>query len=139
MIHVITSDPYKTWAVINYGWESNKFYKKWLGGPENDDYYKLMSGVSLEVSPSDPIVAHELLKVFQRILKADKAYAKRIEAHYWKLKNAAKEEKKQINKKIALENRLSQSGKKIGRNDPCHCGSGKKLKKCCLLRLVSSN
>lgn len=22
--------------------------------------------------------------------------------------------------------------KKIGRNDPCHCGSGKKYKKCCL-------
>lgn len=22
---------------------------------------------------------------------------------------------------------------KIGRNDPCHCGSGKKYKKCCLL------
>lgn len=21
---------------------------------------------------------------------------------------------------------------KIGRNDPCHCGSGKKLKKCCV-------
>jgi uncharacterized protein YecA (UPF0149 family) len=21
---------------------------------------------------------------------------------------------------------------KIGRNDPCHCGSGKKYKKCCL-------
>lgn len=24
------------------------------------------------------------------------------------------------------------NGKKIGRNDPCHCGSGKKYKKCCL-------
>lgn len=23
---------------------------------------------------------------------------------------------------------------KIGRNDPCHCGSGKKYKKCCLLK-----
>ncbi|MCP8321802.1 MAG: SEC-C domain-containing protein, partial [archaeon] len=23
------------------------------------------------------------------------------------------------------------SGKKIGRNDPCPCGSGKKYKKCC--------
>ena len=23
-------------------------------------------------------------------------------------------------------------GKKIGRNDPCPCGSGKKYKKCCL-------
>ncbi|MXS54099.1 hypothetical protein GTI81_15525, partial [Enterococcus faecalis] len=22
--------------------------------------------------------------------------------------------------------------KKIGRNDPCYCGSGKKYKKCCL-------
>jgi len=21
--------------------------------------------------------------------------------------------------------------KKVGRNDPCHCGSGKKYKKCC--------
>jgi len=24
------------------------------------------------------------------------------------------------------------SGNKIGRNDPCPCGSGKKFKKCCL-------
>lgn len=22
--------------------------------------------------------------------------------------------------------------KKIGRNEPCHCGSGKKFKKCCI-------
>ena len=25
-----------------------------------------------------------------------------------------------------------RSGPKVGRNDPCHCGSGKKYKKCCL-------
>jgi hypothetical protein len=25
-------------------------------------------------------------------------------------------------------------GHKIGRNDPCPCGSGKKYKKCCLLQ-----
>ena len=25
-------------------------------------------------------------------------------------------------------------GKKIGRNDPCPCGSGKKYKKCCMLK-----
>ncbi len=25
-----------------------------------------------------------------------------------------------------------RSGPKIGRNDPCSCGSGKKYKKCCL-------
>jgi uncharacterized protein YecA (UPF0149 family) len=26
---------------------------------------------------------------------------------------------------------LKAGGKKIGRNDPCPCGSGKKYKKCC--------
>ena len=25
-------------------------------------------------------------------------------------------------------------GQKVGRNDPCPCGSGKKYKKCCLLK-----
>ncbi len=36
-------------------------------------------------------------------------------------------------KAIAKEWRLSQqaSSTKIGRNDPCSCGSGKKFKKCC--------
>jgi SEC-C motif-containing protein len=26
---------------------------------------------------------------------------------------------------------LERKGQKMGRNDPCHCGSGKKFKKCC--------
>lgn len=26
--------------------------------------------------------------------------------------------------------------KKIGRNDPCHCGSGKKFKKCCESKML---
>jgi preprotein translocase subunit SecA len=26
------------------------------------------------------------------------------------------------------------AGEKIGRNDPCYCGSGKKYKKCCYLK-----
>ncbi len=29
---------------------------------------------------------------------------------------------------------LRRDGKKVGRNDPCPCGSGKKYKKCCLAR-----
>jgi hypothetical protein len=27
---------WKFWAVINYGWESVKFYKKWAGAPASD-------------------------------------------------------------------------------------------------------
>jgi len=30
----------------------------------------------------------------------------------------------------ALSKPKNEEGNKIGRNDPCHCGSGKKYKKC---------
>ena len=30
--------------------------------------------------------------------------------------------------------RAARDGQKVGRNDPCPCGSGKKYKKCCLLK-----
>jgi preprotein translocase subunit SecA len=29
---------------------------------------------------------------------------------------------------------IRRDGKKVGRNDPCPCGSGKKYKKCCLVK-----
>ena len=34
-------------------------------------------------------------------------------------------------KPIFLDNVPRQKGDKIGRNDPCPCGSGRKFKKCC--------
>lgn len=30
------------------------------------------------------------------------------------------------------KNHPTVSGEKLGRNDPCHCGSGIKYKKCCM-------
>ncbi len=44
---------------------------------------------------------------------------------------------KEFCKKLAIQTRASveayrkTNGVKIGRNDPCHCGSGKKYKLCC--------
>jgi hypothetical protein len=34
--------------------------------------------------------------------------------------------------RIQLDNRVLPQHRKVGRNDPCTCGSGKKYKKCCL-------
>jgi hypothetical protein len=34
--------------------------------------------------------------------------------------------------RATLEEGLSASGKKLRRNTPCPCGSGRKFKKCCL-------
>ena len=48
-----------------------------------------------------------------------------------KLKKEVKEDiKRKIEEKgISLE---KPEQRKLGRNEPCHCGSGKKYKKCCL-------
>ena len=35
-----------------------------------------------------------------------------------------------ISQNISKEN-LKKLGKKMNRNDPCYCGSGKKFKRCC--------
>ena len=33
--------------------------------------------------------------------------------------------------KVNEKNKVKFAGKKIGRNEPCFCGSGKKFKHCC--------
>ncbi len=52
-----------------------------------------------------------------------------------KLEGAAKEMKRQSEDRNSLdlvsEKVKDKEGKKVGRNDPCPCGSGKKFKKCC--------
>ena len=42
------------------------------------------------------------------------------------------EETVEEKKEASSESTVHHSGPKIGRNDPCPCGSGKKYKKCCL-------
>lgn len=43
-----------------------------------------------------------------------------------------KEEKMEAEEKHRVEEIVNSAGAKVGRNDPCPCGSGKKHKKCCL-------
>ena len=46
-------------------------------------------------------------------------------------KEALPEEKKEENKKPFVQKTVVNESPKIGRNDPCPCGSGKKYKNCC--------
>jgi preprotein translocase subunit SecA len=39
----------------------------------------------------------------------------------------------------AKQGTVRREHRKIGRNDPCHCGSGKKYKKCCLRKDAAAN
>ena len=50
-----------------------------------------------------------------------------VHSEYSPLKRAEKPQKKEVKEAPAPK----QTDKKVGRNDPCPCGSGKKYKKCC--------
>ena len=49
------------------------------------------------------------------------------------MSNAFLEDDQIQNSSIATDPIKKKQIKKIARNEPCHCGSGKKYKKCCLV------
>ena len=128
MIHVMTVEPHvKLWAVLRYGWEPKEFYLDWMG--DENEFTENMPGAFIDPahSPND-LAAQEFLSVFTHMIENDKKYAKRIETHYQMYKYVidAEDFEEEKSRPYRLPN------KKIGRNDPCSCGSGKKYKKCCL-------
>jgi hypothetical protein len=46
---------WKFWAVINYGWESVKFYKKWAGAPASDRSERQERADSLRTGASESV------------------------------------------------------------------------------------
>jgi preprotein translocase subunit SecA len=80
----------------------------------------------------DPLVEYknEGYKMFQNLLLAiDSTIAQTI----FKIKEIRESQFAfETQRQQPLEMRHKSSRKKVGRNDPCPCGSGKKYKKCCL-------
>lgn len=68
-----------------------------------------------------------LEKLYYNMLDAKADYLYEIPA--WE--NILTEEKREEIQKELKDSRTVRNENKIGRNDPCPCGSGKKYKKCC--------
>ena len=94
----------------------------WIEHLENMDY--LRSSVKLRAyGKLDPLVEYkrEGHKMFRKLLDIiDYSVARAILKADIKIKQSPQPVRSQI-----------QSSKKVGRNDPCPCGSNKKYKKCC--------
>jgi len=58
-------------------------------------------------------------------------------SHQWQLKGNSPSDLSHM--RIPKTNKPAKASKKIGRNDPCPCGSGKKYKKCCLAKDEKNN
>jgi len=94
----------KMLATISFGWDNNELY--------------------LDPLNSQSKYAPRLLKLVELILK-DQMYVERLKHHYELFKKTVKE------KMLSQKKTKTKTAKKISRNAPCSCGSGKKFKKCC--------
>jgi hypothetical protein len=108
-------------AVIAYGWESEEYYAEWFGenGP---GIMRELQGPALNSMSRQSDLAPVLLQKVKYVLR-DRNYLNRIKRHYMMFKETVDNE--------AVETLPRATERKIGRNDPCPCGSGKKYKKCC--------
>ncbi len=122
MFSVVTENSEEPLAIINYGWEKTKFYEKWVGLQGNETFEEL-KGPVLNSSSHQSELAPYILEVISSEILTDKSFLKRLKKHYKMFKQALSGHG---------EVKKMENLKRIGRNDPCPCGSGKKYKKCCL-------
>jgi len=136
-------------ATIGFGWEGKDYYRKWFGGKDADGIAAQMAGAALELSGHHSQYDRALLALFKDSLMNDRVYVERLKRHYAMFKAALKAGRGHGVKVLSedeLEEMLADSegaaetkaknssgpGQKVGRNEPCPCGSGKKYKKCCM-------
>ncbi len=108
-------------AVINFGWEDENFYKRWMGEDEPDLRAAIM-GPCLHLGPAQGPHADALLDLAKQSLLRDPAYIARLREHYRLFREDVERSARRA---------PERSRTKVGRNDPCPCGSGRKFKKCC--------
>lgn len=110
-------------ATINFGWESEEFYREWMHDSEEDDFTQEMKGPSLALAPQSEL-APPFLALFQSMAR-DKAYVDRLRRHYRLFREAID------NKHAGQAMHKSGVNTHASPNAPCPCGSAKKYKKCC--------
>ena len=111
---------------------------KWMD--HIDSLEQLRQGINLRAyAQKDPVVEyeHEAMDMFNEM---SASIQEDTVKHLFHVVPQSKIERKEIAKPIAashggdgtVEKKPVVKGEKIGRNDPCPCGSGKKYKHCCL-------
>ncbi len=111
---------------------------KWMN--HIDSMEQLRQGIGLRAyAQRDPVVEYkfEAMDMFDEMIAEIKEDTVRF---LFRVKAGANMERKQVAKPVAenhggdgsVQKKPVVKGEKVGRNDPCPCGSGKKYKQCCL-------
>ena len=105
-------------SIVSFGWESPKFYLRWLHSTQDHELAEEMSGVSIDLSSPDIVSRQGILLLVNHLM--DKNWISRIKENY------------RLIRKTTKPDNIIQMPLKISRNAPCPCGGGKKYKNCCL-------
>ncbi len=98
--------------------------------PEFSFVYDYGSNRVIDVRGSNNEEINSIIRTFSSSLNA------KFEKRHARLKDEVKQEIMDKIKKKGFK--PVDAGRKLGRNEPCHCGSGKKYKKCCLQKDTES-
>lgn len=101
-------------------------YRDWLN-TQSDGWQNVTDRKEESNSEAERLDFIKLIEQKQRLVEERKQYMEQIEI----LKEEKNRLTQEIRNKALQANKESGGGNKIGRNDPCPCGSGKKYKKCC--------
>ena|SRR5437868_5039983 len=94
------------------------------------DVLEELNGGSIDLK--DPGFLDGLMDHVSRLSMANPASGKRILPKIMKLKKLIARSLRESDPEVAVSSTVKSTGERIGRNDPCKCGSGKKYKQCCL-------
>ncbi|MBN1492419.1 MAG: SEC-C domain-containing protein [Phycisphaerae bacterium] len=140
-------------AVVAYGWEDEAFYARWM---KDDDplVIETLKGPTLNLGSPQSDLAPAILDLVTKVALTDTAFIERVKRHYRMFRDKVDSEAGRSpdspvllqRKKIgvitsgpfprlrSVPEEPSLSSERVGRNDPCPCGSGRKYKKCCMGR-----
>ena len=94
---------------------------------EKDFYEKLLKGEAPKSGTVQALADHEPEKLYYNMVGAKAEWLYKLPQ--WD--SILTEEKRKELYKAQKASTTIVKGPKVGRNDPCPCGSGKKYKKCC--------
>lgn len=105
---------------------------KWMDHIDAMD--QLRQGIGLRAyGQEDPVRAYQV-EGFDMFEEMNHSIQEDTIRYLFHVQTPDKMERRRVAKPISTDNKAQRpivKGKKIGRNDPCPCGSGKKYKKCC--------
>lgn len=84
MIQVIHDG--KLVSIINYGWESAAFYKKWMGNSAKNNPLPAMNGASIDIASPNLVRREGILGLFNELL--NDMWVAKFKQHYSEVKAA---------------------------------------------------